>query len=103
MKKLKAVYHQDVMRELYKKDPTLERRIKAGVERLKVIVKIIELREKLGITQAELAKRVGVSQPFIARIEADEASNLSLETLVKIVAALEGEIEIKIRPIKKAA
>ncbi len=66
-----------------------------------MIVQIIELREKLGLTQAELAKRIGVSQPFIAKIENDEASNLSLETLIKIVEALNGEIEINI--LKKAA
>ena len=64
-------------------------------------MQIIELREKLGLTQAELAKRIGVSQPFIAKIENDEASNLSLETLIKIVEALNGEIEINI--LKKAA
>ena len=77
-------------------------KIKAGVQRLKVISQIVELREKLHLTQTELASRIGVSQPFIARIENDEASNLSLETLIKIVDALNGEIEIRIRS-KKAA
>ena len=70
---------------------------------MKVISQIVELREKLRLTQGELAERIGVSQPFIARIENDEASNLSLETLVKIVEALDGEIEIRIRATKKAA
>ena len=95
--------HEEVVRPLYLKDPTLKARIRAGVERLKIISKIIEMRENLGITQAELARRVGVSQPFIARIESDEASNLGLETLVRIVEAMSGEIEIHIRVRKKAA
>lgn len=90
------------MKPLYKKDKGLRNRIQAGVQRLRVITQIIELREKLGLTQAQLAKRIGVSQPFIAKIENDEASNLSLETLTKIVNALNGEIEIHIRPSKAA-
>jgi transcriptional regulator with XRE-family HTH domain len=87
----------------YFKDRRFKERIKAGVQRLKVITQIVELREKLGLTQSELAKRIGVSQPFVARIENDDTSNLSLETLIKIVDALNGEIEIKIRPSQKAA
>lgn len=75
-------------------------KITSGVQRLRVISQIVELREKLRLTQAELAKRMGVSQPFIAKIENDEASNLSLETLFKIVDALHGEIDIRIRPAK---
>ena len=55
------------------------------------------------LTITELAERIGVSQPFIARIENDEASNLSLETIVKIVEALNGEIEIRICATKRAA
>ncbi len=103
MKKIKVPTFDSVMKEYYKKDPTLKQKVEAGVQRLKVIVQIIELREKLGLTQAQLAQRMGVSQPFIARIENDEAANLSLETLVKMVKALNGEIEINIRSAKKAA
>ena len=83
------------------KNKKLRNKIKTGVQRLKVITQIVELRESLGLTQTELAQRIGVSQPFIARIENDETANLSLETLVKIVEALNGEIEIRIW--KKAA
>ena len=102
-KRMVAPSFDNYMESRYLKDPTLKTRIKAGVQRLKVIDQIIELREKLGITQAELAGRIGVSQPFIARIERDEASNLSLETLVKIVGAMNGALEIRIRSGKKAA
>ncbi len=94
--------HDELMKPLLKKK-RFRQKIEAGVQRLKVISQIIALREKLGITQAELARRIGVSQPFIAKIENDAASNLSLETLVKIVDALSGKMEIHIRPAKKAA
>lgn len=102
MKRIKAPSHQTLMKT-YFKNKVFKEKIEAGVLRLKVISQIVELREKLHLTQTELANRIGVSQPFIARIENDEASNLSLETLIKIVDALNGEIEIRIRPVKKAA
>lgn len=79
------------------RDKKRRQKIEAGVQRLKVITQIVALREKLGLTQAQLAQRIGVSQPFIARLENDATANLSLETLVKIVGALNGEIEIHIR------
>ena len=102
MKATKAPSHRTLMRPLLK-NKRFRQKIEAGVQRLKVITQIVELREKLGLTQGELAERIGVSQPFIARLENDEASNLSLETLVKIVEALNGEIEIRIFATKKAA
>lgn len=101
-KPVKVPSHGALMKT-YLKNKKLKEKIESGVQRLKVITKIVELREKLHLTQAELARRIGVSQPFIARIENDEASNLSLETLIKIVDALNGEIEIRIRLGKKAA
>lgn len=102
MKPMKAPSHRKLMQPLLK-DKRFRQKIEARVQRLKVITQIVELREKLELTQGELAQRIGVSQPFIARIESDESSNLSLETLVKIVEALNGEIDIRIRPAKKAA
>lgn len=99
---MKAPSHRELIKP-YLRGSELRRKIEAGVKHLKVINQIVELREKLGLTQAELAERIGVSQPFIARIENDDASNLSLETLIKIVQALEGEIDIKIRTSKEAA
>jgi len=102
MKRLKVPTHRELIKP-YLKDERLKKKIATGVERLRVISQIVELREKLGLSQAALAKRIGVSQPFIAKIENDETSNLSLQTLIKIVEALNGAVEIKIVPAKKAA
>ena len=100
---MKIPTHQELIKPYFGRAPKLKAKIELGVQRLKVISQIVTLREKLNLTQAELAEQIGVSQPHIARIENDAASNLSLETLVKIVEALNGAIEIRIRPHKKAA
>jgi len=47
-----------------------------------------DYREVLGMTQAQLAKRLKVGQSVISRIEEDAASS-SLKTLVKIAGVLE--------------
>ena len=72
MKKIRFPTHEEVLKPYLKKDKKLKQRIEAGVQRLRVITQIIQLREKLGLTQSELAERVGVSQPYIARIENDK-------------------------------
>lgn len=46
--------------------------------------KIAELREEKHLRQADLAKRLGVSQQFISQIETGEEKNLTLETMIKI-------------------
>ena len=101
MKKVKVPSHQVLMKPFFRSRKFREK-IEAGVQRLKVIHQIVELRQKLKLTQVELGRRIGVSQPFIARLENDETSNLSLETLVKIVEALNGQLDIRISPSKKA-
>ncbi len=55
------------------------------------------LRREAGLTQAELARRAGTSQPAIARLEAGRASP-SLETLERLAGAAEFDIEIRIVP-----
>ncbi|MDE2038029.1 MAG: UDP-N-acetylglucosamine 1-carboxyvinyltransferase [Patescibacteria group bacterium] len=52
---------------------------------------IARLREDRGLTQAELAKKVGTTQSAVARIEKGE-QNLSTKTLARISAALDREI-----------
>lgn len=64
-----------------------ERELAIEVERAKLIMaeKLVEIRERQSITQAELAKRLGVSQQVISRIESGE-NNLTLTTLIKLLA-----------------
>jgi len=54
-------------------------------------------RQRQGLTQAALAKRLKVSQPFIAKLEQAKTHNFTLDTLLRIVEALNGELVIKIR------
>ena len=48
---------------------------------------IYNLRQSRKMSQNELAKAIGVSQPYIAKIE-DGEENLTIETIVKLLSAL---------------
>lgn len=103
MKPIKAKTHQEVLKILFR-DKASRKRYEEGLEKLRIVHSLIVLREKHDLTQSELAKKIGVSQPFIAKLESGEAHNFSLETLIKIASALNSEIEIRFRPkISKAA
>ena len=63
-----------------------------------LIGKMIEAREKKGISQRELAKLSGVKQPAIARLESMK-STPQIDTLFKILAPL--GYTLSITPIAK--
>lgn len=73
------------------------------LERAKVALaqKIAEIRETEHLNQAELAKKLHVSQQFISQIETAQANNLTLDTLLKIANSLGRGIKISFPRISK--
>lgn len=63
--------------------------------------KIYELRTKAGLTQQELAKRVGTSKSAISRLEDSDYEGHSLFMLKRIAEALDKRVEIRFLPAKK--
>ena len=63
---------------------------------------ICERLEKLGLTRADLADRMGVSAPYITKLLRGTA-NLTLDSMVKIADALECDSVQEIRPRKRSA
>ncbi|NLG54089.1 MAG: helix-turn-helix transcriptional regulator [Rhodococcus sp.] len=54
-----------------------------------------ELREAAGLTQTQLAERIGVSQRQISKIERGDLNNSKLGTIRKYAAAIGGDIVIE--------
>ncbi len=75
---------------------------KVIAEELEPGYQIARLRILKGLTQAQLAERVGTRQPSIARLE-NGTSVPSLSFLQKIASALDARIEVKLVPEDKGA
>lgn len=58
---------------------------------------LLFLRRFRGLSQQEVAKKVGTSQPAIARIEGGQ-ENITLETLQRLTEALQGSFFVSIKP-----
>lgn len=64
---------------------------------------MLKIREKTGISQSELARRMGVKQPALSRLERGGISKASIETLKKIADALDVRLVVKLQPKRKKA
>jgi DNA-binding XRE family transcriptional regulator len=71
--------------------------------RLRLAHRIAELREKCGLTQAQLAERVGTTQAGISRLENPNYRNYSLATLEKVAAALGARLKVELEETSRAA
>lgn len=61
------------------------------------------LRNKVGMTQAELAKVVGTTASVICRLEDADYQGHSVAMLRRIAAALNRRVEIRFLPLRKLA
>jgi DNA-binding phage protein len=54
------------------------------------------LREQLGMSKAEVARRMGRKPEAVSRLLRSDSSNPTLETLVELIAALDLQLELRI-------
>jgi transcriptional regulator with XRE-family HTH domain len=67
-----------------------------------VAVAVVRYRAEHGLSQRELAQRLGIKQPQVARLELGEV-NPSVDTLMRLAAGLGIEITIDVRPARTKA
>jgi DNA-binding XRE family transcriptional regulator len=68
---------------------------------LDIACKIYDLRNKAGLSQRELAKRVGTSAANICRLENADYQGHSLSMLRRIAAAVEMRVDVRFLPIAR--
>ena len=73
------------------------------LSRLKLAHRIAALREKNGLTQAELARKVGTTQAGVSRLENPNYRNYSLKTLAMVAAALGARLTVELEEGRQAA
>jgi transcriptional regulator with XRE-family HTH domain len=92
--------------EDYLKDPEFAARFKKAGEAWDVAVQLAELRKESGLSQKELAQRVGTSQQQISRLESPSYEGHSLSMIRRVAEALGATVRVEIergkRPRKQA-
>ena len=79
------------------KDKKLAKNYYKELEKARIAVEISYFREKLGITQKELAKMINTTQSVVARLENPEYKKYSLSTLRKVAEALNLELNVSFK------
>ena len=84
------------------KDPKFAGRFEAAGEAWDVALEIARLREEAGISQKDLAKRLGTSQQQISRLESPAYEGHSLSMLRRVAAALDADLQVVFKPRNSA-
>lgn len=89
----------DGLKEKYYGAPGTKKRdeLEAGYENFKIGALLHEARIEKGLTQEELAEKVGTTKSYISKIE-NNVKEVRISTLKKIVEiGLDGELELSIK------
>ncbi|AXB43626.1 XRE family transcriptional regulator [Amycolatopsis albispora] len=56
--------------------------------------RLAQLRQQAGVSQAELARRIGISQPRVSQLENGDLAQMELDTIRRYIAALGGRLRV---------
>ncbi len=85
-----------VWRDTLLSDPEAREIYKEEAAKKELWLQLVEARQAAGLTQAELARRLGVSQAQVARIEKSGYDSYTLNTLRRYVQALGKRLEVAV-------
>jgi len=60
--------------------------------------RIVDIVERRGLTQAEVAELLGIDQPKVSKLLRGQLSGFSADRLLRFLMALDQDVEIIIRP-----
>lgn len=92
MNKVKLIPFEDVLKEALK-DPEWKKGYDALELEYSIIAQVIGKRLEKGLTQKQLAEKMGTKQSAIARLESGNA-NPSIAFLKKVAQALGGKLQV---------
>jgi DNA-binding XRE family transcriptional regulator len=93
--KNKLIKFKDVHNE-WMKDPEFKRLYEASEPEFLLVKSLIDTRLKAGLTQKELAKKIGTRQSVISNLEGGQA-NPTLGTLRKVAKALGAKVMVTLQ------
>jgi transcriptional regulator with XRE-family HTH domain len=95
--------HKELVRKMLK-DPAVKAEYDALAEEFALLDELLKARHRAGLTQAQVAARMGTKTPAVARLEAG-GGNLrhspSIATLRKYAEAVGCQLQIRMQPRKR--
>ncbi len=92
---------EKVLRE-HRQEQEFDRAYRELESEFEIVQQIIDLRLKRGVTQEELAKRLGTQQSSVARLESRRQTK-DLDFLRRVAQALDARLEVRLVPQEKHA
>jgi transcriptional regulator with XRE-family HTH domain len=97
--------HKELVREMLQ-DPAVKAAYDAQAEEFAFLDELLRARQRAGLTQAEVAKRMGTKTPAVARLEGGGGSKRhspSVATLRRYAEAVGCRLEVRLRPRKNSS
>lgn len=82
------------------KDRNFEKKYLRTAVLYRLAAALLLLRKQRGVTQKELAEKVGTTQTVISRLESASVKP-SLDTILKVAEALDAAVDIRLLPVEK--
>ncbi len=90
-----------ILAQIAGNDPARQQRFEEEVANREIASQIRSLRQKAGLSQAALARRIGTQQSVISRLEDADYEGHSLAMLNRIATALKQRVEIRFVPLTR--
>jgi len=87
---------------LIHQSPAFQAQVEEELAAINVAQDLVALRESRGVSQVQLADRLGITQSAIAQLESAQPKNVELRTLVRVATALGAQVDVSIRPRQQA-
>ena len=84
------------------RDPEFSERFKKAGEAWDIAIQLAALRRESGLSQKDLAEKVGTSQQQISRLESPFYEGHSLSMLRRVAEVLGATVHVEIQPHKRA-
>jgi ribosome-binding protein aMBF1 (putative translation factor) len=91
-----------ILKQMTADDPELEKMVKESSLNAELAQLIYEARTQAGLTQQQLAERIGSKQSVIARLEDADYEGHSLSMLQRIAYVLNQRLEVQLIPSAQA-
>ncbi len=93
-------FRAEILDDYAAPDPSFPQLYESVVRERSLLRLLAEKRKAVGISQRELARRAGTSQPAIARLERGEVDP-KLSTLERFAAAIGQQVDWRIRAVRQ--